>query len=119
MQNIDRPSGQLRGRTFKWKTVPENTYIILSEHEGKLAECFVIVGKGGQTVHGLSEALGRVLSLAMRAGVDLDELIDQLKNIGGADPVWDKGQLLQSIPHCIALSIEQWKKENTESEVER
>lgn len=118
---VNRPEEPLISRTFKWKTQPENTYVILSEHEGRLVECFIVVGKGGQTVHGLAEALGRVISIALRAEVDLDKLIDQLKNIGGADAVWQDGVMLFSIPHCAALSIEHWRNEheisNTDKEV--
>jgi len=55
-----------------------------------------------------TEALGRMMSLALRYGAPVSDIIDQLKGISGAQPVWDhEGKSILSIPDGIARCLEQ------------
>jgi ribonucleoside-diphosphate reductase alpha chain len=53
-----------------------------------------------------AEALGRMISLALRSGVAPQEVISQLKGIGGSEPIFTEGGLVQSIPDAIAQVLE-------------
>ena len=53
-----------------------------------------------------AEALGRLTSLALRSGVDPKEVIGQLRGIGGSEPIFTEGGLVQSIPDAIAKVLE-------------
>jgi ribonucleoside-diphosphate reductase alpha chain len=53
-----------------------------------------------------AEAIGRLISLALRSGIPTEEVVNQLKGIGGAEPIFTNGQLIQSIPDAIAKVLE-------------
>lgn len=48
---------------------------------GRPVETFVIVGKAGTAVRAYAEAIGRLVSLALRWGVPVPEICRQLRNI--------------------------------------
>lgn len=55
-----------------------------------------------------TEAIGRLMSLALRYEIPIGEIIDQLKGISGAQPVWDhNGKSVLSIPDGIARCLEE------------
>ena len=49
-----------------------------------------------------TEAISRLISLALRSGVNVDDIIDQLTGIGGASPIYQEGEMVMSIPDAIA-----------------
>jgi ribonucleoside-diphosphate reductase alpha chain len=53
-----------------------------------------------------AEAIGRLISLALRSGISCEEVVNQLKGIGGAEPIFTNGLLIQSIPDAIAKVLE-------------
>lgn len=53
-----------------------------------------------------AEAIGRLISLALRSGISTEEVVNQLKGIGGAEPIFTNGLLIQSIPDAIAKVLE-------------
>jgi ribonucleoside-diphosphate reductase alpha chain len=53
-----------------------------------------------------AEAIGRLVSLALRSGISVEEIVSQLKGIGGAEPTFHNGSLIQSIPDAIAQVLE-------------
>jgi len=65
-------------------------------------EVFTSIGKSGYSTMADAEAIGRLISLALRSGVDPKEVILQLKGIGGSEPVFTEGGLVQSIPDAVA-----------------
>ena len=101
----DRPSS-LPSVTDKIKTGFGNLYVTISYFNDKPFEVFTSIGKSGYTTMADAEALGRLISLALRSGVDPKDVISQLKGIGGAEPVFTEGGLVQSIPDAIAKVLE-------------
>jgi len=101
----DRPSS-LPSVTDKIKTGFGNLYVTISYFNDKPFEVFTSIGKSGYTTMADAEALGRLISLALRSGVDPKEVISQLKGIGGAEPIFTEGGLVQSIPDAIAKVME-------------
>lgn len=53
-----------------------------------------------------AEAIGRLVSLAFRSGIDVADVVGQLKGIGGEHPIFQKKGLLLSIPDAIAWVLE-------------
>ena len=65
------------------------------------------VGNTGYAVYlDFAEAIGRLVSLAFRAGVPVEKVVDQLKGIGGEHPVFQEGGLVLSIPDAISRVLE-------------
>ena len=46
------------------------------------------------------------MSLALRSGIEVEEIVKQIKGIGGEHPVFQKKGLLLSIPDAIAWVLE-------------
>jgi ribonucleoside-diphosphate reductase alpha chain len=101
----DRP-GSLPSITDKIKTGFGNLYVTISYYGNKPFEVFASIGKSGYSTMADAEALGRLISLALRSGVEPHEVIYQIKGIGGAEPIFTEGGLVQSIPDAIAKVLE-------------
>lgn len=57
------------------------------DHPNRPFDIAVGIGRGGSDVNAFTEAIGRMVSLALRAGVDPVEVADQLIGIGGSTQV--------------------------------
>jgi ribonucleoside-diphosphate reductase alpha chain len=102
---LDRPE-TLSGFTTKTKTGYGHLYVTVTEFEGRPFEVFATIGKSGRSTTAKTEAIGRLVSLALRAGVTVDKIVDQLKGIGGEHPIFQNGGLVLSIPDAIARVLE-------------
>ncbi len=101
----ERPT-TLPSVTDKIKTGFGNLYVTITFHNQKPFEVFASIGKSGYSTMADAEALGRLVSLALRSGVEPEEVIQQLKGIGGSEPIFTEGGLIQSIPDAIAKILE-------------
>ena len=97
----DRPE-TLTGITEKIKTGYGNLYITINSVNGKPFEVFAQIGKSGYSTMADTEAICRLISLALRSDVAVDKIIEQLIGIGGSSPVFGNGELIMSIPDAIA-----------------
>jgi len=104
-EKLKRPEC-LNGFTQKVKTGLGDMYITVNELDGKPIEVFATIGKSGQSLTAKVEAICRLISLALRYSIDVQEVIDQLKGIVGDHPVFYSGELQQSIPDAIAHVLE-------------
>ena len=107
----DKPQPQARpdslpSTTHKISTGLGNLYITVSYFDGKPFEVFASIGKSGYSTMADAEAIGRLISLALRSGIPTGQVVAQLRGIGGADPIFHNGQLIQSIPDAIAQVLE-------------
>ena len=96
----DRPD-TLEGFTTKMVTGMGRLYVTVTEYEGRPFEVFATIGKSGRSTTAKTEAIGRLVSLALRSGVRVEKIIEQLKGIGGEHPVFQNGGLVLSIPDAI------------------
>ena len=96
----DRPE-TLDGFTTKMMTGMGNLYVTVTEYEGAPFEVFATIGKSGKSTTAKTEAIGRLVSLALRSGVNVEKIIGQLKGICGEHPVFQKNGLILSIPDAI------------------
>jgi ribonucleoside-diphosphate reductase alpha chain len=101
----ERPE-TLQGFTTKIKTGLGQLYVTVTEYDGQPFEVFATIGKSGRSTTAKTEAIGRLVSLALRAGVKANAIVDQLKGIGGEHPVFQQGGLVLSIPDAIARVLE-------------
>jgi len=92
----------LTGITDKMKTGYGNLYVTVNILDGKPFEVFAQIGKSGYSTMADTEAVCRLISLALRSGVSVERIIEQLIGIGGASPVFQNGGLIMSIPDAIA-----------------
>jgi len=104
-QPMDRPDA-LPSTTHKISTGLGNLYITVSYFCEKPFEVFASIGKSGYSTMADAEAIGRLISLALRTGISTEEVVSQLKGIGGAEPIFSQGLLVQSIPDAIAQVLE-------------
>ena len=101
----DRPD-TLEGFTTKVVTGMGNLYVTVTEFEGRPFEVFATIGKSGRSTTAKTEAIGRLSSLALRSGIDVEKIVDQLKGICGEHPVFQKDGLVLSIPDAISRVLE-------------
>jgi len=95
------------GTTTKVSTGCGNPYVTINvDEEGNPFELFTQMGKAGGCAASQLEAIGRLVSLAFRAGVEVKSIIEQLRNIRCPSPSWEKGQRIFSCADAIARVVE-------------
>ena len=92
----------LSGITEKIKTGYGNLYVTVNTKDGRPFEVFAHIGKSGYTTMADTEAICRLISLALRSNVRVDNVIRQLRGIGGSSQVFSGGAKIFSIPDAIA-----------------
>jgi ribonucleoside-diphosphate reductase alpha chain len=95
----------LQGFTEVIKTGYGNLYVTVNTYEGRPFEVFVQIGKSGYTTMADAEAIGRLVSLSLRSGISVKDVVEQLDGIGGSSPVYSRGKLVMSIPDAIAVVL--------------
>lgn len=98
----------VHGSTYKIKTAYGKLYVTINDDEaGAPFEIFSHLGKAGGFFAAKAEAITRLMSLALRSGIDPEEIIDQLKGIRGPTPTWgDDGKMILSLPDAIAQVLD-------------
>lgn len=96
----------MHGSTYKVSTAYGNLYVTVNEDQFGPFEVFSQLGKAGGFFGAQTEALCRLISLSLRSGISIQELIDQLKGIRGPDPVFHNGERILSLPDAIASVLE-------------
>ena len=103
-----RPS-LTRGGTRLMKTGCGHLYVTINEDEnGKPFEVFTNIGKAGGCASSQAEAIGRLISLALRSNIEPEAIVKQLKGISCHQPSWyEEGRLL-SCSDAIAKALESY-----------
>lgn len=105
-----RPS-QTAGVTRRIRTGEGTLYITINEDENGLCEVFTTIGKAGGNAAAQSEAISRLISLALRSGLDPHAIVRQLKGISGPNPTWEDGRLILSTPDAIGKALDDYLQE--------
>jgi ribonucleoside-diphosphate reductase alpha chain len=82
-----------------------NLYVTTNETEGIPFELFAQIGKAGGCAASQTEAIGRLVSLALRSGVDANAVARQLKGVRCPYPSWNKGQKVLSCADGIGQAL--------------
>jgi ribonucleoside-diphosphate reductase alpha chain len=108
------------GTTTKITTGCGNLYITINEDkDGRPFEVFMQMGKAGGCAASQLEAVGRLVSLALRSGIDLKSIIDQLRGIRCPSPSWSKEGRIFSCADAIARVIESRLKKTESGQTEQ
>ncbi len=92
----------VRGVTDLVRTGHGNMYVnITFDDNNRPFEVFTTLGKAGGCDSANLEAVARLVSLALRSGIDPDEIIHHLQGITCC-PAWDGGSLIRSAPDAMA-----------------
>ncbi len=108
----------ITGTTTKVATGCGNLYVTINvDEEGRPFELFTQMGKAGGCAGSQLEAVGRLVSLSFRSGVEVKAIVEQLRNIRCPSPSWEKGQRIFSCADAIARVIEKRLTSDIVSEV--
>jgi ribonucleoside-diphosphate reductase alpha chain len=95
----------LSGVTKKLQTGHGPMYVTMNDDEFGPRECFVILGKPGGTAAAFSDALGRMISLAMTHGATPAEIVHQLRGIQDGHPAGVGPNAVLSVPDGVAKAM--------------
>ncbi|MDR3642016.1 MAG: adenosylcobalamin-dependent ribonucleoside-diphosphate reductase [Candidatus Doudnabacteria bacterium] len=96
----------VQGITYKMQTAYGNLYVTINEDTQGPLEVFAVMGKAGGFFSAQTEAITRMISLALRSNVAVEEIIDQLKGIRSPDVSFSDGGVVFSLPDAIAKILE-------------
>jgi ribonucleoside-diphosphate reductase alpha chain len=99
------------GVTRRIRTGEGSLYITINEDQEGLCEVFTTIGKAGGNAAAQSEAISRLISLALRSGVNPNSVVRQLKGISGPNPTWEDGRLILSTPDAIGKALDDYLRE--------
>ncbi|MDR3071593.1 MAG: vitamin B12-dependent ribonucleotide reductase [Endomicrobium sp.] len=105
------------GFTFLMHTGCGKMYVTINEDDRGPCEVFTRLGKSGACTSSQAEAIGRLISLALRSGVNQNEIINKLKGIRCPSPAFAKGGAILSCADGIAKAIEAYNKEKMAPEL--
>jgi len=112
-----RPN-MMSGSTERLRTGHGNMYVTINFDEiGKPFEVFTNLGKAGGCDSAQLEAISRLASLALRSGIQTQEVIDQLTSITCC-PAWDGGTLIRSAPDAVALALKRHLNEHHTEQIQ-
>lgn len=97
------------GFTEKVKIGCGNLYITVNYDEHGICEVFTNTGRAGGCPS-QSEATSRLVSIALRAGIDAKSIVEQLKGIRCPSTIRQKGLKVMSCPDAIGRLIEKVMK---------
>ena len=112
-----RPN-ETAGITRRMRTGEGTLYITINHDENGLCEVFTTIGKAGGNAAAQSEAISRLISLALRSGLDPYSIVRQLKGISGPNPTWEDGRLVLSTPDAIGKALDDYLKEKNNGTVD-
>jgi ribonucleoside-diphosphate reductase alpha chain len=92
----------LTGVTKKIRTGHGSMYVTMNDDEFGPRECFVILGKPGGTAAAFSDALGRMITMALTHGADPAEVVHQLRGIQDGHPAGVGPNAVLSVPDGVA-----------------
>lgn len=106
---------EVEGFTYRQKTIVGTARVVVNEYpKGQPFETIIVLGKGGMDITADAEAIGRLISLYLRTPSLISNLeklalvVEQLRNIGGAQPFGFGPNRVLSMPDALAKALERY-----------
>ena len=110
-QKRSRPD-LLRGTVRRIDTPLGTLYVTLTEDDrGQPFEVFMSLGKAGGAIMADVEAMGRLISLALRSGIPIKEIHRQLRGISSDRVIGLGPNKVMSVPDAVGIALERWMQE--------
>ena len=101
---------KLRGTTVRKDTPLGVMFINITEDEERRPfEVFINLGKAGGSAMADAEALGRMISLALRSDVPLAEVVKQIRGISSDRAVGMGPHKVLSMPDAVGQALAEWE----------
>ncbi len=102
----------LRGITTRIETPLGTMFLNITEDDrGQPFEVFINLGKAGGAAMADAEAMGRLISLALRSGIPIREVHRQLRGIASDKAIGLGPNKVLSVPDAIGIALEKWMRE--------
>ncbi len=110
-QKRSRPD-LLRGSVRRIDTPLGTLYVTITEDDrGQPFEVFMSLGKAGGAIMADVEAMGRLISLALRSGIPIKEIHRQLRGISSDRVIGLGPNKVMSVPDAVGIALERWMQE--------
>jgi len=106
----ERPK-EMKGITHRKKTGCGNMYVTINKtDDGKVLEVFARLGRAGGCASSQTEALGRLISCALKHDIPIEAITKQLSGIRCQNPVGQDDQLVGSCSDAIAQVLSKYEE---------
>jgi ribonucleoside-diphosphate reductase alpha chain len=119
MRRVRERNSVVHGITSKIGTGCGNLYVTINEDDVGPLEVFARLGRSGGCAASQTEAIGRLISTAMRAGIGMKEIIEQLEGIRCPSPCWQPEGLVLSCPDAIAKALKKHTTKEGDLQVDK
>jgi ribonucleoside-diphosphate reductase alpha chain len=110
-QKRSRPE-LLKGAVRRVETPLGTMYVTITEDEkGQPFEVFMSLGKAGGALMADVEAMGRLISLALRSGIPMKEIHRQLRGISSDRVIGLGASKVMSVPDAVGIAIERYMQD--------
>ena len=99
-----------KGITERVNTGCGYIYVTINFDEQGIAEVFATLGKAGGCAAAQLEAISRLISLALRSGMDMNSIVEHLRGIRCPSIAWEQGHAILSCADAIASVLQKYDK---------
>jgi ribonucleoside-diphosphate reductase alpha chain len=115
-ENLQRRQKRARPDVLKSTAIRKETPLgtmfvhITEDDKGQPFEVFINLGKAGGSAMADAEAMGRLVSLALRSGIPIQQVHRQMRGISSDRAVGLGANKVLSVPDAIGLALEDWMR---------